>query len=48
MTTLLSNIASSLRKLPEVFRDQPRLLSYDDQFKDPKDGCARYDDVWGG
>lgn len=48
MPTLFTNIVSSLRKLPEVLRDQPRHLSYDDQFKDPKDGCARYDDVWGG
>jgi len=48
MTTLFSNIANSLRDLPEVFRDKPRSVSYDDQFKDPKDGCARYDDVWGG
>ena len=22
--------------------------SYDRNFKDPADGCARYDDVWGG
>ncbi len=48
MSTLLTNIARSLRNLPDVFRDKPRLVGYDDLFKDPKDGCARYDDVWGG
>ena len=24
-----------------------QLVTYDQLFKDPKDGCARYDDVWG-
>jgi hypothetical protein len=26
---------------------RPRILSYDETFRDPRDGCARYDDVWG-
>ena len=33
----------------DVFRrSYKRPVSYDMLFKDPKDGCARYDDVWGG
>ena len=48
MTTLFTNIISSLRTLPDVFREPARPVSYDDQFKDRGDGCARYDDVWGG
>ena len=33
----------------DVFRmaRKQRATSYDMQFADPKDGCARYDDVWG-
>ena len=23
-------------------------IGYDQLFKDPRDGCAKYDDVWGG
>ena len=37
-----------LRNLPQVFRRCARPASYDMLFKDPRDGCARYDDVWGG
>lgn len=48
MSTLLTNIISSLRTLPDIFREPARPVSYDDQFKDRGDGCARYDDVWGG
>ncbi|MDX1576717.1 MAG: hypothetical protein R3285_11030 [Kiloniellales bacterium] len=25
-----------------------RVVSYDETFRDPRDGCARHDDVWGG
>ena len=34
----------------ETFRraSAPRPVSYDMLFKDKRDGCARYDDVWGG
>lgn len=37
-----------LRNLPQVFRRGAPPVSYDMLFKDPRDGCARYDDVWGG
>jgi hypothetical protein len=37
-----------LRNLPQVFRGDAPPVSYDMQFKDSRDGCARYDDVWGG
>ncbi len=37
-----------LRNLPKVFRGEAPPVSYDMLFKDPHDGCARYDDVWGG
>ena len=36
------------RKTRDMVGSPPRPLSYDMLFKDPKDGCARYDDVWGG
>ena len=48
MDTIFSRFTDAIRDIPSAFRDQPRLVSYDDLFKDPKDGCARYDDVWGG
>lgn len=25
-----------------------KTVSYDETFRDPRDGCARHDDVWGG
>ncbi len=32
-----------------IFRQaHQRTISYDETFRDPRDGCARYDDVWGG
>jgi hypothetical protein len=33
-----------------VFRKarEMRPVSYDMRFEDSRDGCARYDDVWGG
>jgi hypothetical protein len=37
-----------LRNLPQVLRAEPQPASYDMLFKDPRDGCARHDDVWGG
>lgn len=37
-----------LRNLPKVFRADTPTVSYDMLFKDPHDGCARHDDVWGG
>ena len=48
MTTILSFAAETVRQLPHLFRRETRPVSYDDLFKDPTDGCARYDDVWGG
>jgi len=38
----------ALRNFPELFRGEPRPASYDMLFKDPRDGCAKHDDVWGG
>jgi len=33
----------------EIFqRARRRTVSYDETFRDPRDGCARHDDVWGG
>ena len=33
----------------DVFsRTRQRTMSYDETFRDPRDGCARHDDVWGG
>lgn len=37
-----------LHRIAEMFRHEPQTVSYDMLFKDPEDGCARYDDVWGG
>ena len=45
---LLSSGAEILRQLPNFFRYEAKPLSYDMLFKDPRDGCALYDDVWGG
>ena len=33
----------------DIFRRAgQRTMSYDETFRDPRDGCARHDDVWGG
>ena len=33
----------------DIFRRAgQRTVSYDETFRDPSDGCARHDDVWGG
>lgn len=34
----------------EVFRRAPQMAPVDHRslFRDPRDGCARYDDIWGG
>jgi hypothetical protein len=45
---LLSSGAEMLRRLPDLFRHEAKPVSYDMLFKDPRDGCAMYDDVWGG
>lgn len=37
-----------LGNLPEVLNAEVPPPSYDMLFKDPQDGCARHDDVWGG
>ncbi len=37
----------AVRNLPKMFRPEPRTVSYDDQFRDFNDGCAKHDDVWG-
>lgn len=38
----------TLRSLPAIFDDPRARPSYDMLFRDHRDGCARYDDVWGG
>ncbi len=48
MTNMLLQIGYAMRDLPYVFKHRSQPVSYDELFKDPKDGCARYDDVWGG
>lgn len=56
MTTYLNDlrreIVSAKKNFARIIRSlsgtTPRPLSYDMLFKDPKDGCALYDDVWGG
>ena len=45
---LLSSGAAAFRRLPDLFRVKAKPLSYDMLFKDRRDGCALYDDVWGG
>jgi hypothetical protein len=45
---LLISGAAMLRRLPDMFRYEAQPLTYDMLFKDPRDGCALYDDVWGG
>jgi|GEM_PF-6702455 hypothetical protein len=40
--------AHTVRHLPGIFRDERQPVSYDMLFRDSNDGCARYDDVWGG
>lgn len=37
-----------VRNSPDIMLRRPQPLSYDMLFKDPKDGCALYDDIWGG
>lgn len=37
-----------VQELFDVLRPNRRPVSYDMLFKDPSDGCARSDDVWGG
>jgi hypothetical protein len=37
-----------LSNLPTVLRVELPPVSYDMLFRDPHDGCARHDDVWGG
>ncbi len=46
--TVVSLKSFLARKTRDIIGSPPRPLSYDMLFKDPKDGCARYDDVWGG
>ena len=45
---MLSQLGYALRDLRHVFKQREQPVSYDELFKDAKDGCARYDDVWGG
>jgi hypothetical protein len=46
--TLSRGIRAWGQPLIHVFRSETRPVSYDMLFKDPADGCARHDDVWGG
>ena len=39
--------ALSHDNLLRLHRGEPRAMSYDEMFKDPRDGGAMYDDVWG-
>jgi hypothetical protein len=48
MNIMLSTLTSAIRDLPGIFHERRQPLSYDELFKDSKDGCALYDDVWGG
>lgn len=48
-STVLSRLRTSFpHRVAEIFRPERRPISYDMLFKDPRDGCALYDDVWGG
>jgi len=44
----LASMSDLIAKIPNLLRAEPKPVSYDMLFKDPCDGCARYDDVWGG
>jgi hypothetical protein len=48
MHIVLTTAIETIRNFPQSLRHQPQPVSYDELFKDPKDGCALYDDVWGG
>lgn len=48
MLTILSYFKSVIQSVPDLHRLEPHATSYDELFKDPSDGCARCDDVWGG
>lgn len=45
---LMQTTANAIGDVPTIFRRDDRPVSYDMLFKDPRDGCARFDDVWGG
>lgn len=45
--TIQSSTTNILHKLSGTLGHKPQSTSYDMLFKDPKDGCALYDDVWG-
>ena len=46
---LIASLGSDMvRNTPDIFLTRPQPVSYDMLFKDPKDGCALYDDIWGG
>ena len=44
---LLTSGNNIIHKIMEKLDYKPQSTSYDMLFKDPKDGCAMYDDVWG-
>jgi len=37
-----------VRNTPDIYLRRPQPVSYDMLFKDPKDECALYDDIWSG
>ena len=45
---LITSGVALFRRLPGMFRYEAKPVTYDMLFKDPRDGCALYDDVWGG
>ena len=45
---IISLGSNVVRNSPDIYLKRPQPVSYDMLFKDPKDGCALYDDVWGG
>lgn len=44
----LNRIYNLMRRAPNLLKGDPRPVSYDMLFKDPRECCARFDDVWGG
>ena len=45
--SIQSTTADIINQLSQTLGHKPQATSYDMLFKDPKDGCALYDDVWG-
>ena len=47
LNKLFSSSNSFINLIKEKLTYTPQPTSYDMLFKDPKDGCALYDDLWG-